>query len=89
MVHDGGAEQVEHRSGAGERSGISRIETLNYRGGVMELPLRVPNADPLDSIRKLVAESGNLSAEIQSSNAEGEQIQGRIRITSSARAGGA
>ena len=55
----------------------------------MELTLRVPNADSLDSIRKLVTESGRLSAEIQSSNAEGEQIQGRIRITSAARAGGA
>jgi hypothetical protein len=71
------------------RTGSTRIETLNYRAGVMELTLRVPNADSLDSIRKLVTEGGKLSAEIQSSNAEGEQIQGRIRITSAARAGGA
>jgi type II secretory pathway component PulL len=76
-------------AGAVSRTGSTRIETLNYRAGVMELTLRVPNADALDSIRKLVAEGGKLNAEIQSSNAEGEQIQGRIRITSAARAGGA
>jgi general secretion pathway protein L len=76
-------------AGAVSRTGSTRIETLNYRTGVMELTLRVPNADSLDSIRKLVTEGGRLSAEIQSSNAEGEQIQGRIRITSAARAGGA
>lgn len=76
-------------AGAVSRTGSTRIETLNYRAGVMELTLRVPNADSLDSIRKLVTESGRLSAEIQSSNAEGEQIQGRIRITSTAGPGGA
>jgi general secretion pathway protein L len=76
-------------AGAVSRTASTRIETLNYRAGVMELSLRVPNADSLDSIRKLVTEDGKLSAEIQSSNAEGEQILGRIRITSAARAGGA
>lgn len=75
-------------SGAVSRTGSTRIEALNYRAGVMELTLRVPNADSLDSIRKLVTEDGRFSAEIQSSNAEGEQIQGRIRITPSARPGG-
>ena len=53
----------------------------------MELTLRVPSADSLDSIRKLVTEGGRLNAEIQSSNAEGEQIQGRIRITPAGKAG--
>jgi type II secretory pathway component PulL len=71
------------------RTGSTRIESLNYRTGIMELTLRVPNADSLDSIRKLVTEDGKLNAEIQSSNAEGEEIQGRIRISSAARPGGA
>ncbi|MBM4221637.1 MAG: hypothetical protein FJ170_06805 [Gammaproteobacteria bacterium] len=71
------------------RTGSTRIESLNYRTGIMELTLRVPNADSLDSIRKLVTEGGKLNAEIQSSNAEGEEIQGRIRITSAAGTGGA
>jgi general secretion pathway protein L len=76
-------------SSAVSRTGSAQIQALNYRAGIMELTLRVPSAESLDSIRKLVTEGGQLDAEIQSSNAEGEQIQGRIRITPSAKAGGA
>ena len=74
-------------AGAVSRTGNARIEALNFRTGTMELTLRVPSADSLDSIRKLVTEGGRLNAEIQSSNAEGEQIQGRIRITPAGKAG--
>ena len=74
-------------AGAVSRTGNARIEALNFRTGTMELTLRVPSADSLDSIRKLVTEGGRLNSEIQSSNAEGEQIQGRIRITPAGKAG--
>ena len=63
------------------RTGSASIESLNYRAGVLELQVRAPSAETLDGIRRLVAENGQLKAEIQSSNAVGEQIQGRIRIT--------
>ena len=63
------------------KTGNATIESINYRSGVMELQVRAPSADTLDSIRKLVSEAGTLKAEIQSSNAAGDQIQGRIRIT--------
>ncbi len=76
-------------AGAITRTGNAQIETLNFRTGIMELAVRVPSADSLDSIRKLVTEGGQLNAEIQSSNAEGEQIQGRIRITPAGKTGGA
>jgi len=63
------------------KTGNASIEGLNYRAGVLELQVRAPSADSLDSIRKLVAEAGKLKAEIQSSNAAGDEIQGRIRIS--------
>lgn len=63
------------------KTGNATIEGLNYRAGVLELQVRAPSADSLDTIRKLVVEAGKLKAEIQSSNAAGDQIQGRIRIT--------
>jgi general secretion pathway protein L len=63
------------------KTGDARVEGLNYRAGIMELQVRAPSADALDSIRKLVTENGRLTAEIQSSNSVGDQIQGRIRIT--------
>lgn len=63
------------------KTGNARIEGLNYRAGVLELQVRAPSAEALDTIRKLVVEAGSLKADIQSSNAVGEEIQGRIRIS--------
>jgi general secretion pathway protein L len=63
------------------KAGNASIQSLNYRAGVLELQVRAPSADSLDTIRKLVAEAGKLKAEIQSSNAAGDQIEGRIRIS--------
>ena len=65
------------------KTGNATIEGINYRGGVLELQVRAPSADSLDTIRKFVVEAGNLKAEIQSSNAAGDEIQGRIRISGS------
>ncbi|MEO8223713.1 MAG: type II secretion system protein GspL [Gammaproteobacteria bacterium] len=65
------------------KTGNATIEGINYRAGVMELQVRAPSADALDTIRKFVAEAGQLKAEIQSSNAVGDEIQGRIRISGS------
>lgn len=68
-------------AGAVAKAGDANIEGLNYRAGVMELQVRAPSAESLDTIRKLVSESGRLQAEIQSSNSAGDHIQGRIRIS--------
>jgi general secretion pathway protein L len=68
-------------AGAVAKTGDATVEGINYRAGIMELQVRAPSADSLDSIRKLVTESGKLKAEIQSSNSAGDQIQGRIRIS--------
>ncbi len=65
------------------KTGNARIEGLNYRAGVLELQVRAPSAEALDTIRRLVVEAGNLKADIQSSNAAGDEIQGRIRISGS------
>ena len=65
------------------KAGNATVEGLNYRGGVLELQIRAPSADSLDTIRRFVVEAGNLKAEIQSSNAAGDEIQGRIRISGS------
>lgn len=63
------------------KTGNAKIEGLNYRAGVLELQVRAPSAEALDTIRKFVVEAGNLKADIQSSNAAGDEIQGRIRIS--------
>lgn len=63
-----------------QAGGPTRLETLNYRAGIMELKLIAPNVEAIDGIRKAVADDPRLDAEIQSANPEGEQVEGRIRV---------
>jgi general secretion pathway protein L len=74
-------ETLQTVAGAVAKTGNATVESMNFRAGIMELQVRAPSADSLDSIRKLVTEDGKLKAEIQSSNSVGEEIQGRIRIS--------
>ena len=63
----------------------ARIEGVNYRPGSMELRLRAPSVEVLDRIQQAVSQSGGLQAQIQSANASGNEVVGRLQIT---RAGG-
>jgi general secretion pathway protein L len=62
------------------RTGSARLESLSYRAGIFDLQVRAPSAEALDQIRQFVTADGTRTAEIQSANAEGDQVQGRIRI---------
>ncbi len=62
----------------------TRLESVDYRNGVMELRLRVPDVETLDRIQKTIAKDARLTAEIQSANADDDQILGRLRIESGA-----
>jgi general secretion pathway protein L len=72
-------------AGAIGPDGEARIEALSYRAGVLDLRVRAPNVEAIDKIQQSVAASGKLAAEIQSANASGSEVLGRIQIT---RAGG-
>lgn len=65
--------------------GAARLEAINYRAGTLELRVRAPNVEALDQIQQRVASSGSLKAQIQSANAAGNEVVGRLQIT---RAGG-
>jgi general secretion pathway protein L len=62
------------------QSGDAQLESLSYRAGVFDLQVRAPSAATLDKIRQFVTADGTRTAEIQSANAEGDQVQGRIRV---------
>ena len=76
----GVAAQVLSRSVAEQRTVNAKLETINYRGGVMELRILAPNVDSLDTIQKTISKNSDLSAEIQSANPEGNQVLGRLQI---------
>jgi type II secretory pathway component PulL len=61
----------------------TKVETINYRSGVMELRVRAPSVESLDAIRKAIVEDTGLSAEIQSANPEGDKVLGRLQIRGS------
>lgn len=67
---------------SGDADGVSKIESINYRTGVMELRVIAPNVEALDSIRETIADDQALDAEIQSANPDGESIRGRLQVKS-------
>ncbi|TDJ46317.1 MAG: hypothetical protein E2O52_05270 [Gammaproteobacteria bacterium] len=58
----------------------TKVETINYRKGIMELRVTTPNVESLDTIQKAISKGGSLQAEIQSANPEGDEVRGRIQI---------
>lgn len=68
-------------AGAVGQGGAARIEALSYRAGVLDLRVRAPSVEAIDQIQQGVAASGKLAAEIQSANASGSEVLGRIQIT--------
>ena len=67
-------------AGAVSTGSSTKLETINYRSGVMELRVLAPNVEALDTIQKQIVKNGGLQAEIQSANPEGDGVRGRIQI---------
>ncbi len=65
---------------AGSAQGKSKLQAINYRSGMMELRILAPDVDTLDKIQKEISKGGQLQAEIQSANPEGEMVLGRLQI---------
>jgi general secretion pathway protein L len=65
---------------SGSTRGKAKLQAINYRSGMMELRVLAPDVDTLDKIQKEIVKSGELQAEIQSANPEGEMVLGRLQI---------
>lgn len=63
--------------------GKARLQAINYRSGVTELRVLAPDVESLDKIQKEISGDGNLEAEIQSANPEGDMVLGRLQIKGS------
>jgi general secretion pathway protein L len=74
--------QVVAAAVAGADGASAKLETINYRSGVMELRVLAPNVEALDNIQKQIVKAGSLEAEIQSANPEGDRVRGRIQVRS-------
>ena len=65
---------------SGATKGSAKLQAINYRSGMMELRILAPDVDTLDKIQKEISSAGDLQAEIQSANPEGEMVLGRLQI---------
>jgi general secretion pathway protein L len=61
------------------RSPATRIEGMNYRGGVLELRVVAPTIETLDGIRQTLSSRG-ATVELQSTNPRDQQVEGRLHV---------
>lgn len=58
----------------------ARIEAISYRSGVVDVRLSAPNVAALASIQETISDSGRFQANIQSTDQDGDKVNGRIQI---------
>jgi general secretion pathway protein L len=58
----------------------ARIEAISYRASVVDLRLSAPNVSTLDNIQRVIGESGQFEAAIQSTDQGGDGVSSRIQI---------
>jgi general secretion pathway protein L len=61
----------------------TRIESLSYRGGIVDVRLNAPNVTALDGIQKAIQERGRFKASIQGTSQQGERVSSQIRMEAS------
>jgi general secretion pathway protein L len=71
---------LEHLSRALQQNKDAQIEAISYRAGVVDVRLNAPNVSVLDNIQRVVGESGQFEAAIQSTDQDGERVNSRIQV---------
>ena len=66
------------RAIAGNRE--ATIQAISFRAGVIDLRVIAPDVTTLDSIQRIISESGQFNAAIQSTDTDGDKISSRIQI---------
>ncbi|HXW09858.1 MAG TPA: type II secretion system protein GspL [Steroidobacteraceae bacterium] len=57
----------------------TRVEGMNFRGGVLELRVVAPTIEALDGIRETMSSRG-ATVELQSTNPRNQQVEGRLHV---------
>ncbi|MDX1404040.1 MAG: type II secretion system protein GspL [Woeseiaceae bacterium] len=73
-------QSMQQLSRALQQNRDAKVEVISYRNGVVDIRLSAPDVGTLASIQELVSENGRFTANIQSTNQEGDRVQGRIQI---------
>ena len=73
-------QSMQYLSLALQKNREASIQAISYRAGVTDVRLTAPDVATLDSIQRMVDESGQFSAAIQSTDQDGDQVSSRIQI---------
>lgn len=71
---------LQQLSKAMAQNSNARIETISYRAGVIDVRITSPDVATLDNIQKIVRESGQFQASIQSTDQVADEISSRLQI---------
>ncbi|MGI9273198.1 MAG: type II secretion system protein GspL [Woeseiaceae bacterium] len=63
-----------------QENSTAEIEAISYRAGIIDIRLTAPDVATLDSIQRIVSNSGQFSASIQSTDQVGDKVSSRIQI---------
>lgn len=74
---------MERLGKALQENGEARIQAISFRAGVLDIRITAPNFAMLDSIQRAIAEGGQFSAAIQSTDQDGETVSSRMQIQES------
>jgi general secretion pathway protein L len=73
-------QMLEQLSRALQQNKDAQIEAISYRAAVVDVRLSAPNVSTLDNIQRVIGESGQFEAAIQSTDQDGERVNSRIQI---------
>jgi general secretion pathway protein L len=63
-----------------EANASADVEAVSYRAGVVDIRLSAPDVATLDSIQKMISQSGRFTASIQSTDQVGDKVNSRIQV---------
>jgi general secretion pathway protein L len=58
----------------------ARLESLSFRGNVLDLRLSAPSVEAIDAIKQSISAGGVISAELQSATPRGQTVEGRLQV---------
>lgn len=73
-------QSMEQLSRAMQQNPEASIVAISYRAGVVDIRVTAPNVSMLDNIERAVDQNGQFQATIQSTDQDGERVNGRIQI---------
>jgi general secretion pathway protein L len=76
-------QSLELLSRALQQNREASIEAISYRAGVVDIRLTAPNVATLDNIQRVIGETGQFEAAIQSTDQDGDKVNSRIQIKAS------